>query len=222
MPDEAGIEETRESRIAQTVAAGSIAEGVVGAAAATVAVVALTGVWPRLLLSVATIGAGASLMLQGGAIAGRFSALINEASASRITASEVGGGMTAEFIGGVAGIVLGILSLLNIYPLVLLPAAVIVLGGTLILGSSITARMNMLLVERVESRRFAREVARQAIAAAAGVQVLIGLGAVTLGVLGLTGVSPVLLSLIAVLAVGISDVLSGTSIAGRLVNTFRR
>ena len=90
------------------------------------------------------------------------------------------------------------------------------------LGSSITARMNMLLVERVESRRFAREVARQAIAAAAGVQVLIGLGAVTLGVLGLTGVSPVLLSLIAVLAVGISDVLSGTSIAGRLVSTFRR
>lgn len=220
MPDEAGIGEVRESRIAQTVTTGSIAEGVVGAAAATVAIVALTGVLPQLLLSVATIGAGSALMLQGGAMAGRFSALIHEASASRITGSEMGGGMTAEFLGGVAGIVLGILSLLNIYPIVLLPAAVIVLGGTLILGSGITARMNMLLVERIESRRFAREVARQAITAAAGVQVLIGIGAITLGILGLTGINPVLLSLIAILAVGISDLLSGTAVAGRLVNMF--
>ncbi|MFA5654251.1 MAG: hypothetical protein WDA72_09090, partial [Desulfomonilia bacterium] len=123
MPDQTKMTEPREPRAAQKIAVGSVSEGVVGAGAATVAVIALTGVFPQILLCVATITAGSALMLQGGAIAGRFSALIHEASASRIGSSELGGGMTAEFIGGVAGIVLGILSLLNIYPLVLLPAA---------------------------------------------------------------------------------------------------
>ena len=221
MPDQTKMTEPREPRAAQKIAVGSVSEGVVGAGAATVAVIALTGVFPQILLCVATITAGSALMLQGGAIAGRFSALIHEASAGRIGSSELGGGMTAEFIGGVAGIVLGILSLLNIYPLVLLPAAVVVLGGALILGSGIAARMNMLLVERIESRKIAREIARQAISAAAGVQVLIGVGAVTLGILALAGLSPVLLSLVAVLAVGISGLLSGTAFAGRIVNMFQ-
>ena len=65
-----------------------------------------------------------------------------------------------------------------------------------------------------------RRVICQAIASAAGLQVLIGIGAVTLGILGVTGSSPVLLSLVAVLAVGVSDLLSGTTVAGRLVNMF--
>ena len=220
MPDEAGISEARESAAAQKVAVGSIAEGVVGAGAATVAVIALTGVSPQVLLCVATIAAGSALMLQGGATAGRFSTLIRESSARRIPSPELGGGLTAEFLGGVTGIVLGVLALLNIHPLTLLPAAVIVLGSALILGSGVSARMNMLIVERIEPGGFAREVARQAIASAAGLQVLIGIGAVTLGILGVTGSSPVLLSLVAVLAVGVSDLLSGTTVAGRLVNMF--
>jgi hypothetical protein len=68
-------------------------------------------------------------------------------------------------------------------------------------------------VERVESRRFARRWPGSH-SPAAGVQLLIGLGAVP-GRLGPHRCESVQLSLIAVLAVGYSDVLSGTSIACR-------
>jgi hypothetical protein len=198
---------------------GSVAEGVVGASAATLAVIALTGVAPGILLAVATIAAGSALMLQGGAIAGRLSAMLDESFKKRAQGLDLGG-MTAEFLGGVTGIVLGILALLGIHPLILPPAAAIVLGSALIMGSGISARLNMLIIEGVEPDGFARQVARQAITAAAGVRALIGVGAVVLGILGLSGVNPVVVSLVAILAVGVSDLLSGTAVAGRLVSMF--
>jgi hypothetical protein len=219
MPDEAGTTGAREPGAYRSMGMSSVAEGIVGASAATIAVVALTGVAPGILLAVATIAAGSGLMLQGGTIAGRLSAMLEETFQGRAWSQELGG-MTAEFLGGVTGIVLGVLALLGIHPLVLPPAAAVVLGSALIMGSGISARISMLVIERAEPDRFARQVARQAIAAAAGLRALIGIGAVVLGILGLSGVSPVLVSLVAILAVGVSDLLSGTAVAGRLVNMF--
>lgn len=219
MPDDAGITDARESSVYLNLAKGSVAEGVVGASAATLAVIALTGVASGILLAVATIAAGSALMLQGGAIAGRLSAMLEESFKGRARGLDLGG-MTAEFLGGVTGIVLGILALLGIHPLVLPPAAAIVLGSALVMGSGISAGLNMLIIEEVEPDGFARQVARQAITAAASVRALIGVGAIALGILGLSGVNPVVISLVAILAVGVSDLLSGTAVAGRLVSMF--
>ena len=53
----------------------------------------------------------------------------------------MGGGFTAEFVGGAAGIVLGILALVGIAPEILCSVAVLVFGGTLLFGSGMTGML---------------------------------------------------------------------------------
>jgi hypothetical protein len=212
--------QTNEWRRIHAGSIGSIAESIVGIVAAAIAIIALAGVLPQMLLAVAIIAASAALVLEGGAIASRFSALVYELSETRLGTSELGSGVTTEFVGGVAGIVLGILMLLNVYPMTLASVAVILFGGTLLISSGITARMNSIIIENIQMSQFAKDIAHQAIVAAAGVQILIGIGTVTLGILSLTGLNPLVLSLVAVLAVGVSDLLNTSAIAGRLLNMF--
>jgi hypothetical protein len=59
-------------------------------------------------------------------------------------------------------------------------------------------------------------VAQEALSAASFTQVVVGMGAVILGVLAVIGISPMILSLVAMLAVGGSAVLSGGALFGRI------
>jgi len=104
---------------------------------------------------------------------------------------------------------------------VLLPTAVIVLGITLLFSTGISARMNSLVIHRSQESVYLREVGRQYVAAAAGAQLLIAIGALVLGIAALSGVSPITLSLTAMLCLGVSDLVSGTAIAARLTRPFR-
>lgn len=221
MPHRPDTSRARAWHTIKMISAGSLAEGIVGAASGTIAIIGLFGLYPVVMLSVAAIGAGAALLLQGGAVAGRLPALLDEAEENRMESSELGGGMVAEFLGGSTGVVLGILSLMSVGPRILLPAAVIVLGITLLLSSGISARMNSVVIHRSEESDHLREVGRQSVEAAAGAQMLIGIGALVLGIVALSGVNPVPLSLAAMLGLGVSDLLSGTAIAARLMRPFQ-
>ena len=202
--------------------AGSLAEGLVGAVSGSVAIIGLFGLYPEVLLSLAVIGAGTGLLLQGGAVAGRLSALAHEAKENLIESSELGGGLIMEFLCGSAGVLLGILSLLGVSPGVLLPVAVIVLGVALLVTSGISARVSALLLLRTQESRHVREAGRQSAAAAAGAQMLIGTGALVMGIVALEGTSPITLGLAAMLGIGVSDLLSGTAMASRLMRPFRK
>lgn len=211
-----------EQRFQKVIVSGSLAQGIAGGGAIALTIIGLAGILPQLMLSVATIAIGAALVLEGGSVASRFSDLLSEASRGRLDAAELGMGMTAELFGGIAGASLGVLSLLNIYPTILIASAAIVFGSTQILGSGITARLNSLEIVTSGEHKIFKEVAREAVSAAAGVQLLIGLGVVTLGILALVGMSPLELSLVAMLSIGFSGLLSGTAIAARLLNIFRQ
>ena len=65
-----------------------------------------------------------------------------------------GGGLAGLFLVGVAGIVLGILALLGVYPLVLTSAATIAFGGALIVSAS--AVWQLLTMRSVAARFPAR------------------------------------------------------------------
>jgi hypothetical protein len=118
-----------EEKSAEVVAGGSMGEAVAGIAAVVLAIVGLAGLYPVYLTAIASIVLGVALLLQGGAVAARFSQLLAEAAGTRLTNRELGGGMSAEFLAGAAGVVLGILALLRVFPEVLLPVAAIVFGG---------------------------------------------------------------------------------------------
>jgi hypothetical protein len=183
---------------------------VAGIAAVAISIIGLAQVFPEILVSIATLAVGVALLFEGGAMAARFSDLVPEMekSAERVR----WGGLTAEFLAGAAGIALGILALLHLAPMVLVPIAAIVYGCALILDSGVNHRLRSL------------EAQKSGVHGSGNIQVLVvlvGVGAVTLGILALVGIVPMVLSLVAMLGIGGANLLSGSMIGGRMLSALR-
>ncbi len=207
--------ELQPLRLATT---GTTAEALGGVAAIVLAILGLAGLVPIYLAAIAAIAMGVSLLFEGGVISARLVDLLEEVGGGALDAEELGGGLTAEFVGGATGVILGILALLDLAPEVLVPAAIIVFGATLLLSGGGARRIGSVSTRRDvsdEVRMIAWQVARRARAEAAGAQVLIGLGAAVLGILALVGFDPATLSLVAFLALGAAVLMSGTAVASR-------
>jgi hypothetical protein len=206
---------------AKTVLGGSLAEGIVGGATIVLALIGLSNMYPSYMIPIATIAMGAAFLLEGGAISVRFSKLLSETSKDRLDEAEFGMGLTSEFVGGIAGVVLGILALVGLYPMVLVPVAVLVFGATLMFSSGATVRLDALELEGLEGSRFKR-ISHEAVKASAGVEFLLGLSAVILGIIALVGTVPATLSLVALLIVGVSTFVTGAAVSTRMLSLFRK
>jgi hypothetical protein len=209
-----------EKRAMEFVAGGSLAQGIAGTGAIALSIIGLAGVFTPFMAAIATILVGVALLFEGGAVGARFSTLMHDTGGGRLGAVELGSGMTAEFLGGVAGIILGILSVMGLFPMVLVPVAAIVFGGALLVGTGVTMRLNDLEIERVCDSQESRHVARAAVRSATGVQVLAGLGSIVLGILAVLSMVPMVLALVAMLSVGFSNMLSGSAVTGRMLSAF--
>ena len=205
-----------EHEAVEVVAGGSLAETIGGAGAVVLAILALAGILPGPLAAVATIGVGAALLFEGASIAAEFQALRLDVVSNRTEASELGGGMTAETLAGLAGVALGILALLGLAPTTLMAVALIVFGGGLLLGSVATARLNDLKI-RGEVSDTARTVARASVETASGAQILVGAGGVVLGILALVGLAPATLIAVGMLSLGASVLFSGSAVGGKML-----
>lgn len=205
----------------KVMARGSIVEVIGGATALVLGILGLARVLPVIMVAVATIAAGVALLFEGGSIASRYAELLDETGGGVRAAASLSSGMTSESLGGVAGIVLGVLALVGVAPIPLMGIAAIVLGGALLLGSGSTARLNMLTVHRESGDAWQIQLAREAVAAAAGTQILVGAGSVVLGILALQGMSPQTMILVAMLSLGGSVLLSGTTLGGRMLSAIR-
>ncbi|HET6567700.1 MAG TPA: hypothetical protein VFG50_07035 [Rhodothermales bacterium] len=209
---------------AKIITGGSSGEAICGIGAVVLGILALLGVLPFTLTSIAVIAAGAALAFEGGAIASRYREVVAATSDDRSDAIQFEGGMTVELLGGIAGIVLGILGLLGVLPTVLLPVAAIVFGATLLLGSGTTSRLNSLSVSSGGRSYHVQRAMRDAVLGAAGTQVLVGLGSAVLGILALIGIGAgvITLTAIAMIAVGASELFSGSAVTSRLAAVMRR
>jgi len=211
-----------DRHIAESLASGSVAEIIGGLAAIVLTILGLAHVAPTLMLPVATITIGVALVFEGGSIAAEYSRIVSKTTENSVQTVEMGGGMTAEMVAGIAGIVLGILALLGLNSLTLSASAVIVYGAALTLSSGMTSRLNDLKIEVSGVQHSARRVAHEAVTAAAGTQVLVGLASGVLGILALVGIAPTVMVLVGLLTVGTSLLLSGGAVGGRLISLFRR
>jgi hypothetical protein len=213
--------EAHEQRTAKVVAGGSTLEAVAGSAAVVLAILGLIGVAPGLLAAIAAIVVGAALLSEGGAVASRYRDLVSGVSGEP---GELGAGMTAEILGGIAGIALGILALLGVSRWPLLGIAAIAFGGSMMVGSWLVTALDQARIGSGTStpRPSAEHAARQAVKAAAGPQLLVGLGAVALGILALIGLSSHALTLIAFLGVGAATLLAGAVVTSRFTGTGER
>jgi hypothetical protein len=215
-------EEQEIERSMKVVSGGTTLEALAGAAVITLSIIGLANVVPGYMMAIAAICAGAALLIEGAAVMARYSKLVHEteAGAGKTTKTELGGGTSLEVLGGIAGIVLGILSVIGIVPDVLSAIAVIVFGGTLLLSSGTTSRLREL--ETLSEHRHERlhAVTRQALNAAAGIQAMVGLAAIVLGILGLVFLAnaalATTLTLVGLLCIGSSLLFSGGAITSRM------
>jgi hypothetical protein len=227
MPDGTTIEHREETlveerRTIETILGGTLVGGLLAAGAAVLSIIGLSGAWPIWMLGIAVIAAGASFLFEGAAIASRSSRLLHEATGGTIQMAELGGGTGAETLTGMAGVILGILGLADVYPLYLFPVAAIVFGVGLIFGAGTNVRLNEIELTHKHESPMARHIARQAVRGATGFQIVAGIAGVVLGIVGLASEYPITLSLVAILIVSATFLLSDTAIAGRLLTIFPR
>jgi hypothetical protein len=196
---------------------GSFAETIAGAGAVTLAILAIIGVLPVVLGAIATMAVGVGLFMSGGSIATRSSQL--EGGPRGVHARrQIMAGLGMEALAGLSGAVLGLLALLGISSLTLMGVAAIVLGGALLMASAATARLESDLYRSAPGEP--HQTSHEAVNLATGSDFLVGVGAIVLGILSLTGWAPLTLALVAMLGVGAAGMLNGSALATRFFAMF--
>lgn len=205
---------TQERRVARWVESGSTIEAVGGAAAVVLAIVGLADIAPVSMMAIAAIVLGGALFLQGGLVAAEYNEILSKFEGGPY--AEFGGGLGAEALAGISGVVLGILALFGLDAQTLMAVAAIVLGGGLVLSSGVASRLNSVKIDISRGSVEAKAAAHEAVTGASLTQIFIGVGAMILGVLALLSISPGVLTLVAMLGVGVSTLLSGGALIGRM------
>lgn len=165
------------------VAGGSLMEAVGAIATIALSIVGLAGIFSPTMAAIATIVIGASLLIEGGAFG---AAQFTSRAGTEFETTDT----SAAFLGGMAGIVLGILALLGVASMTLLAVAAIALGASLLLSGF------------GQSTLFP---------SSAGGHTLVGLAAAVLGILAVVGLSSQVLVLVALLVLGTGALFSGSA-----------
>lgn len=205
---------------------GGFADAIGGVATVVLAIIGLSGVYPDVLLGIATIIFGTALLIEGGAMLSEYARFVFPAGTATgaMEQSVSTGSLSALFLVGAGGIVLGVLALIGIHPAVLTAAAVIAFGGALVMSSNAAMSLHQLKMSsaRAEAARSGSEILAGDVAAgSAGVQVIAGLAAIVLGILAETGHLPTDLSLIALIVLGAALILTGTSLSFIILSFMR-
>lgn len=209
-----------EQDIERMVIGGSSSETLAGAAALVLAIVGLAHIQPLFMIAITPIALGAALIFDGAVVGREYSRILARSGNGTIQNVEMGGGISSQIGGGIAAMVLGVLALVNLHPTILTPIAAIVLGATMVFSSGVNARLNALKIETSNDHVMARRVAQEALTTATGSEVLVGTGAIVLGIVALVGFAPVTLTLVAMLALGSAILLSGSAVIGKMLSVF--
>jgi len=201
---------------------GGVVDAIGGVATIILAIVALSGVNQPMLAAIATIVFGAALLIQGGTMLTEYTKMMTPLGTGMADEVVGGGGLSALFLVGAAGIVLGVLSLVGIAAHTLTAAAVIAFGSALLLSS--TSVWHLYRAKQASYRAGAAPtlsgaefLAGEMASGSAVLQCLAGLGAIVLGILAVTGTNPDVLTLVGLLVLGATVLLTGSTLSGAVM-----
>jgi hypothetical protein len=179
---------------------GPITEGAAGIAVIVLAILGLAAISSAVLTSVATIIVGVGLLIEAANTGVEYAKVSRQAGTMQI--AELGADVSIELMVGLAGIVLGVLALLSTGSVMtLLPAALIAFGGALLLAGFSATTIGT--VQNLETVAGERTITMQSeLAPARGIQVLIGIAAIVLGILALVLSAGGTLLMVGLLVVG--------------------
>lgn len=199
----------RLDRPAKIIGGGTFLEGLGGLAAIVMSIIGLVRVASVPLAAVVSIVLGTAFVLGGGTVMSQFSRFSESAYGSR---ARLGAGMALEFLGGVAGIILGALALMGVYPIHLVSIAALVFGVILAAAGFGTYGMDFSVA--VREGRIVESAG--AVMGAVGAQAFVGGAAVVLSILALAGLNSLGLNFVAMLCIGGAVMFSGTALSSRL------
>lgn len=211
---EAGREELF-GRVATRDMGLTVDETVGGLALIVLGILALAGVYPALLTSIAAIVAGVAVVFMSLSLNREFTNALS-VSGRGLMASEASG-VGAGTIAGIAGIVLGILAILDVARPTLVAVALMVFGAAVFLHFIMATQTRAL---RMTAGAVPSESSRVALSAAAGSEmgsVLFAIALVVLGILALTGVRSEILIAVAFLSFGGYMFIKGTETVGHML-----
>ncbi len=191
---------------AREVAGGSAAEAIGAIAVIALSIIGLVGLLSAELAAIATIILGASFLVEGWVLGSTHRMAVTQSGF--FSQSAQAGGVSAQGLGGLAGIVLGILGLFQHGSEVLLGAAVLVFGATLLLRSWASFYPTLWLA--TPSQITSSATSMQFSASGWSGLVLVGVGAMVLGILAIVGLAPLTLVLVGLLSLGAAFLFGGT------------
>lgn len=209
--------ETR-ARIGEVEPFGLLTEGAAGIAVIVLAIVALAGISAELLAAIAAIVIGVGLTVQAFNSAAEEARVMIPGTGAGEQDATLGGEVIVDCMCGFTGIVLGILALVGVHAAHLLPPALIVFGGSLLLSGFISVWPRPLRVATAGTE--AQIVTYRGSPAAAGVEILVGLAAVVLGILSVIMAPFGVLILVGFLAVGAALLMVSATFAGTAMRLF--
>lgn len=199
-------------RQAKVIGGGTMFESLFGLATMVLAVLGLIAIAPVALSSVMCIILGVAFTLGGGTVMSQFERFSSSNYGARV---RLGAGMALEFFGGVAGIILGALSLMGVYPISLVAISAIVFGLTLAAAGFGTYGLDFSMA--VREGRIVESAG--AMIGAVGAQAFVGGAAAVLGILALAGLNSLTLNLVSLLCVGGAIMFSSMAMSARLLRT---
>jgi len=205
-----------ESIRTETAAYGGLVDAVGGIATVVLAIIALAGIREDVLMPIAVIVFGAALLIQGGAMLSEFAQVslpVSFANSEQFGA----GNLSTMFLVGAAGIVLGVLALVGIAAAELIAVSVIAFGAALLLSSNSVRHLYMVRSTAMRSTDLndgTQLLAGEMASGSAGVQLVAGLAAIVLGILAVTGAHAEVLIPSALIVLGATVVLSGSTLSG--------
>ncbi|CCJ08829.1 hypothetical protein [Methylocystis sp. SC2] len=213
------------------VAYGGLIDAIGGVATIVLVICGLVGIAPPMMVAIATIVFGVALLIQGGAMLSEYTQVVFPGGVRTSSVEQMGGNSLAlVFLVGAAGIVLGVLSLLGISAAVLTPVAAIGYGTALLLSSNAVWRLYVLRRASAQMETAvgqsqhvgAEMLASEMASGSAGIQALAGLAAIVLGILALAGnTADLTLNLVALLALGSTIVLTGSTLSATVLSFMR-
>lgn len=207
--------------------ASSGAKTVGGIVVAVLAILALIGVIPRILMSIAGIVFGLVMLFEGLGITSEYRKLARWVAESGSERFEVRGGTAVEVAVGVGAIVLGILALLGVAPATLIPVLVIVGGIGLMMAVGTVHRLTDLRLTSMGASDLGRQLHQQWTAASSIMETFGGLAAIVLGILSLVWAATTAsgfgtLAQIGMICLGIAAAMGAAAMAGRSTALYRR
>jgi hypothetical protein len=213
----------REKRAAELVSIASTVEVACAASAVVLAILGLAGASPTTMVAVGSILLGTAILFQGGAEAARYRRMIREMlepALAGLHTLEVGGGIAAESLAGIAGIAFGVIALLSAASVTLCAVALVAFGAAEVLGSAAMSRYDVVAIVSDVSIS-TRQLLKDAVRLSSGVLLLVGIVAIVLGILALLGFAPVALILVGILSVGGAILLGGAAVGARALGDLR-